>query len=61
LPICIFLISFCCLTVLAGTLRTTLDSWELKGETGHPCLVPDFSGIDSSMFLFNLTLAVGLP
>jgi hypothetical protein len=57
LPICIPLISFCCLIVLANNLSTTLNRY---GESGHPFLVPDFSGIASSISPFNLILAVGL-
>ena len=57
LPICIPLISFCCLSVLASTLSTILNRY---GGSGYPCLVSDFSGIASSMSPFNLILAVGL-
>jgi hypothetical protein len=46
LPVCIPLISFCCLIVLASTSSNILNRY---GENGHPCLVPDFSGI---CFLF---------
>jgi hypothetical protein len=44
LPICIPLISFCCLISLARTLSTILTRY---GESGHLCLVPYFSGIAS--------------
>jgi hypothetical protein len=47
LPICIPLISFCCLIVLASTLSTKLNRYN---ESGHPSPVPYFSGIASSMF-----------
>ena len=57
LPIYIPLISFCCIIVLASTSSVILNRYE-KSE--HPCLVPDFSGITSSMSPFNLILAVGL-
>jgi hypothetical protein len=56
LPICIPLISFCCLIVLANTLSSILNRY---GESGYPWLVSDFSGIASSMSPFNLILAVG--
>ena len=45
------------LLVLANTSSTILNRYE---ESGHTCLVPDFSGIASSMSPFNLILAVGL-
>ena len=57
LPICIPLIFFCCcccLIILVSTLSTILNRY---GESGHPCLVPDFSAIASSMSPFNLILA----
>ena len=57
LPICIPLISFCCLIVLASTSSTIFNRYV---ESGHPCPVPNFSGIASSIFLFNLILAVDL-
>ena len=57
LPICIPLVSFCCLIALARTLSVLLNRY---GESGHPCLVPDFSGIASRISPFNLILAVGL-
>ena len=49
-------ISFCWL-VLARTLSTILNRCR---ESGHPCLVPYFSGIASSMSPLNLILVVGL-
>ena len=55
-PIYIPLISFCCLIVLARTLSTILNR---KGESGQPCVVPDFSGIASSFSPFTLMLATG--
>jgi hypothetical protein len=57
LPICIPLISFCCLIVLANISSTILNRY---GESGHPCLVPYFSEIASSMSPFNLILAAAL-
>ena len=41
LPIWIFFISFVCLMSAA---RTCESVWYKSGESGHPCLVPDFSG-----------------
>ncbi|KAL6041639.1 hypothetical protein STEG23_034770 [Scotinomys teguina] len=43
--------------VEARTLTTRLSSY---GESGHPCLVPDFSGMALRFFPFSLMLAVGL-
>ena len=57
IPICIPLISFCCLIALARILSTILHRY---GESGQPCLIPDFSGITLSFSPFSLMLAVGL-
>ena len=40
-PVCIPFISFSALIAVAKTSRTMLNS---RGESGHPCLVPDFRG-----------------
>jgi hypothetical protein len=42
---------------MASTSSTILNRW---GESGQPCLVPDFSGIASSFSPFSLMLAIGL-
>jgi hypothetical protein len=57
LPICIPLISFCCLIVLANTSSTILNRY---GESRYPCLFPNFRSIASIRSPFNLILAVGL-
>ena len=56
-PIHIPLITFHCLIALARISSTILNRY---GESGHPCLIPGFSGIVLSFSLFNLMLAVGL-
>ena len=56
-PICIPLISFCCLIALPRTSSTILNRY---GEGGQPCLVLDFSGIDLGLSSFTLMWAVGL-
>ena len=48
-PSYIPLISFCCLIALARTSNTILNRY---GESGQPCLHPDFSGIASSFSPF---------
>jgi hypothetical protein len=56
-PIYIPLTSFRSLIALARTSSTILNRY---GKSGQPCLVPDFSGITSSFFPFDLMLATGL-
>ena len=55
--ICIPLIFFWCLIALARILSTILDRYR---KNGQPYLVPNFSGIASSISPFNLILADGL-
>ena len=56
-PICIPLTFFCCPISLARISSTILIR---MGESGQPCLVPDFSGILPRFFPFRLMLATGL-
>jgi hypothetical protein len=56
-PIFTPLISFCCLIALARTWNTVLSR---QGESGQPCLVPDFSWIASSFSPFSLLLVTGV-
>jgi hypothetical protein len=60
LPICIPLISFCFLVVLAELLYYK-EQVERERESWQPCLIPDFNGIDLSFSQFSLMLAIGLP
>ena len=52
----IFFISFSALIAVAKTSKTMLDS---SGETGHPCLVPDFRGNAFSFSPLRILFAVG--
>jgi hypothetical protein len=56
-PICILFISSSCLIALARNSQTMLNN---DGESGHPCLVPDFRGNVSSFLPFSMMLAIGL-
>ena len=56
-PIWISFTSFSALIVVANTSNTMLNS---SGESGHPCLVPDFRGNDFNFSPLRVMLAVGL-
>ena len=49
-------ISFLCLIALAKTYNTTVNK---SDKSGHPSLVPDFSGKSFTFSLLNIMLAVG--
>ena len=53
-PICI---SFYSLTTVARTSNTTLNN---SGESGHPCLAPDFRGNAFSFSPLRMMFVVGL-
>ena len=56
-PIWIPFISFSALISLAKTSKTMLNS---SGESGHPCLVPDFRGNAFHFSSLRIMFAVGL-
>ena len=56
-PIWIPFISFSALIAVANTLKTMLNS---SGESGHPCLVPDFRGNAFNFSPLRMMFAVGL-
>jgi hypothetical protein len=57
LPICIPFIPSSCLIALARDSSTMLNR---SGDSGHPCLVPDFRGNGFSFSLLSIMMAVGL-
>jgi hypothetical protein len=57
LPICIPFISSSCLIALARNYRTMLNR---SGESGHPCLIPDFRGNSFSFSSLSMMLVVHL-
>jgi hypothetical protein len=57
LPIYIPFISSSCLIALARNSKTMLNR---SGDSGHPCLIPDFRGNGFSFSPLPMMLAVGL-
>ena len=56
-PIWFPFISFSSLIAAAKTFKTTLNS---SGESGHPCLFPDFRGNAFNFSPLRIMFAVGL-
>jgi len=56
-PIWIPFISFYSLISVAKTSKAMLNS---SGETGHPCLIPDFRGNAFNFLPLRIMFAVGL-
>jgi hypothetical protein len=57
IPICIPFIPSSCLISMGRNSSTTLN---MSGDSGHPCLVPDFRGNGFIFSPLSIMLAIGL-
>ncbi|KAL6058923.1 hypothetical protein STEG23_022111, partial [Scotinomys teguina] len=57
---CLMILIEIALNLYIAFARTSSTILNEYGESGQPCLVPDFSGIALSFSPFNLMLTVGL-
>jgi hypothetical protein len=56
LPVCISFFSSSSLIAMARNSRTMLNR---RGDSGHPCLVPDFKGNGFGFSPLSMMLAIG--